>query len=99
LSLSLSLVLFYSVLGPAVTFEVRPNARNVSTAELARVAGSFIFTSFSVIFTPTHSHTHTHTHSHTHTQRDTHTHTHTHSHTHTHRQSHTHTGEHACNAM
>ncbi|XP_062377688.1 receptor-type tyrosine-protein phosphatase N2 isoform X2 [Sardina pilchardus] len=27
-----------SVLGPAVTFRVRPNARNVSTAELARVA-------------------------------------------------------------
>lgn len=28
------------VLGPAVTFRVRPNARNISTALLARVAGT-----------------------------------------------------------
>lgn len=46
------------VLGPAVTFRVRPNARNISTSQLARVAG-------------THKHRHAQTHTYTHTTRST----------------------------
>lgn len=32
-------VCVYSVVGPAVTFKVNPNAHNVSTADVASVAG------------------------------------------------------------
>lgn len=32
---------FHRVVGPAVTFKVSPNAQNVSTADVANVAGRF----------------------------------------------------------
>lgn len=33
---------FYSVLGPALTFRLGPNPRNVTTADLVQVAGKSI---------------------------------------------------------
>lgn len=32
---------FHRVVGPAVTFKVRPNTQNISTTDVANVAGRF----------------------------------------------------------
>lgn len=42
---------FCSVVGPAVIFQVRPNTQNVSTADVANVAGRFSLSNVVFILT------------------------------------------------